>query len=145
LYILILISIFVFLNSFPLSIYILPLKNNIYSIYSFWSTNTGKSHLHMQTLSKFELKWCINWKTPTFFQSKKPQISLFLNHEMSYTSNWRWEDEVSNLYNSWMDGESKAFTNHGENSNDLPSSEPRTWRTIEEWLGQREEEGYKRG
>ena len=57
--------------------------NHIYSTYSFRSTNTSKSHLHMQNLSiTFEHKWCINQrKTPTFFQSKKSQISLFELHK----------------------------------------------------------------
>ena len=64
--------------------------NHIYSINSFRSTNISKSHLHMQTLSTtFELKWCINLKTPTFSQSKKYHIPLFLNHEMNYKSNER--------------------------------------------------------
>ena len=43
----------------------------------------------------------------------------------------------------WM-GESKAFTNRGENGHELPSSEPRKGRTMEEWLRQGEEEGAKR-
>jgi len=41
----------------------------------------------------------------------------------------------------WM-GESKAFTNHGENGHELPLLEQRTGRTrVEEWLGQ----GRKKG
>jgi hypothetical protein len=36
-------------------------------------------------------------KKPPLFPIKKPQISLFLDHEMSHPSNETWEDEVTNL------------------------------------------------
>jgi hypothetical protein len=58
------------------------------------------------------------------------------------------EDERIKFLTSRIVGwteESKTFTNRGKNGHDLLSPEPRTGRTMDEWLGQQDEEGDKRG
>ena len=50
----------------------------------------------MQTLSKPELKWCINTKNSNI-SPNLGSLKFLYNPEISYTSNGRWEDEVSNI------------------------------------------------
>ena len=111
--------------------------NHIYSIYSFTSTN-------MQSLSTtFELKWCINKKTPIFSQSQKHHIPLILNHEMCYKSDERWEEQDPNIQRCWIEmRESRAFTNlwskWARTSSTRAKNSKNNWA---EWLGRGGGEG----
>ena len=113
--------------------------NHIYSIYSFTSTN-------MQSLSTtFELKWCINKKTPIFSQSQKHHIPLILNHEMCYKSDERWEEQDPNIQRCWIEmRESRAFTNlwskWARTSSTRAKNSKNNWA---EWLGRGRGKGDK--